>query len=144
MSTTPRKKIMFVCIHNSARSQMCEAFVRHYADDRFAAYSSGIEAGHLNPLVVQAMEEIGISMQGHYAKPAQDFADGHEAFDYVVTVCDESNAERCPIFPATGEPSHWPFPDPSALSGTDAEKLAGIRIIRDAIQQTIRRWLATH
>ncbi len=144
MSTTAKKRIMFVCIHNSARSQMCEAFVRTFAGDRFEVESSGIEAGHLNPLVVEAMEEIGISMEGHYAKPAQGYVDRAEAFDYVVTVCDEANAERCPIFPTTGHPIHWPFPDPSALSGTHDEQLASIRLIRDEIERTIRQWLTTH
>jgi arsenate reductase len=123
---------------------MCEAFVRTFAGDRFEVESSGIEAGHLNPLVVKAMEEIGISMEGHYAKPAQGYVDRAEAFDYVVTVCDEANAERCPIFPTTGHPIHWPFPDPSALSGTHDEQLASIRLIRDEIERAIRQWLTTH
>ncbi|MDC7229915.1 MAG: arsenate reductase ArsC [Sphaerochaetaceae bacterium] len=138
-----KERIMFVCIHNSARSQMCEAFVKHYASDRFEAHSSGIEAGKLNPLVVQAMEEIGISMEGHYAKPAQEYIDRDEAFDYVVTVCDESNAERCPMFPGRSERMHWGFPDPSAMTGSDEEKLEGIRPIRDAIHTRITDWIAS-
>ncbi len=137
-----KKRIMFVCIHNSARSQMCEAFVRHYAADRFEVHSSGIEAGNLNPLVVKAMAEIGISMEGQYAKLAKDYIDRGEAFDYVVTVCDESNAERCPMFPGRSERMHWGFPDPSALQGTDEQKLAGIRPIRDDIHQKVKKWLA--
>ncbi|MBI9095947.1 MAG: metalloregulator ArsR/SmtB family transcription factor [Sphaerochaeta sp.] len=137
-----KKRIMFVCIHNSARSQMCEAFVRHHANDRFEVSSSGIEAGKLNPLVVQAMAEIGISMDGHYAKPAKEFIDRGEAFDYVVTVCDESNAERCPMFPGKHERLHWGFPDPSDLSGSVDEKLKAIRPIRDAIQKRVTDWLA--
>ena len=132
---------MFVCIHNSARSQMCEAFVRHYASDRFEVHSSGIESGTLNPLVVQAMTEIGISMKGQYAKPAKEYIDRNEKFDYVVTVCDESSAERCPIFPGKHSRMHWGFPDPSALQGTDEQKLAGIRPIRDDIQQKVLAWL---
>ncbi len=135
------KRIMFVCIHNSARSQMCEAFVRQYAGDRFDVHSSGIEAGKLNPLVVQAMGEIGISMDGHYAKPAQEYIDRKEAFDFVVTVCDESSAERCPMFPGKHERLHWGFPDPSAITGTDEEKLAGIRPIRDAIRKRVLEFL---
>ena len=121
---------------------MCEAFVRHYADNRFEVHSSGIESGKLNPLVVQAMAEIGISMDGHYAKPAQQYIDRNEEFDYVVTVCDESNAERCPMFPGKHIRLHWGFPDPSAIQGTDAEKLAGIRPIRDDIQRKVKAWLA--
>jgi len=121
---------------------MCEAFVRHYADNRFEVHSSGIESGKLNPLVVQAMAEIGISMDGHYAKPAQQYIDRNEEFDYVVTVCDESSAERCPMFPGKHIRLHWGFPDPSAIQGTDEEKLAGIRPIRDDIQRKVKAWLA--
>lgn len=137
-----KTRIMFVCIHNSARSQMCEAFVRHYAPDRFDVHSSGIESGTFNPLVVRAMEEIGVSMEGQYAKPARHYIDRHKPFDYVVTVCDESNAERCPLFPGKSERMHWGFPDPSALQGTDEQKLAGIRPIRDAIHKRVSEWLS--
>lgn len=139
-----KTRIMFVCIHNSARSQMCEAFFRQYAGNRFDVHSSGIEAGKLNPLVVRAMAEIGISMEGQYAKPAQAYIDRGEVFDYVVTVCDESSAERCPMFPGMHTRLHWGFPDPSALPGTDEQKLAGIRPIRDAIQEKVRSWLSEH
>lgn len=139
-----KTRIMFVCIHNSARSQMAEAFVRHYAADRFDVHSSGIEAGKLNPLVVQAMAEVGVSMDGHFAKGAQEYIDRKEVFDYVVTVCDESSAERCPMFPGKHARMHWGFPDPSAITGTDDEKLAGIRPIRDAIEKKVKEWIATN
>ncbi|NMA22699.1 MAG: arsenate reductase ArsC [Spirochaetales bacterium] len=139
----PKIRVMFVCIHNSARSQMCEAFVRHWADDRVEAQSSGIESGTLNPLVVRAMEEIGISMDGQWAKGAQEFIDRQETFDYVITVCDESSAERCPTFPGNAIGLHWPFADPSARSGTDDDKIAQIRPIRDAIAEKVRAWLAS-
>jgi arsenate reductase len=139
-----KKRIMFVCIHNSARSQMCEALVRHYAGERFDVHSSGIEAGKLNPLVVQAMAEIGISMDGQYAKPAQLYIDRGEVFDYVVTVCDESSAERCPMFPGKHQRLHWGFPDPSAIQGSNEEKLAGIRPIRDDIHTRVLQWLQAH
>lgn len=139
-----KTRIMFVCIHNSARSQMAEAFVRHYAADRFDVHSSGIEAGKLNPLVVQAMAEVGVSMDGHFAKGAQEYIDRKEVFEYVVTVCDESSAERCPMFPGKHVRMHWGFPDPSAIQGTDDEKLAGIRPIRDAIEKKVKEWIATN
>lgn len=122
---------------------MGEAFLRHLAGDRFEVASAGIEAGKLNPLVVQAMAEQGVSMEGHYAKKAQDYVDRGEHFDYVITVCDESNAERCPMFPGKHVRIHWGFPDPSALTGTDEEKLAGIRPIRDAIEGKVREFIAT-
>jgi len=121
---------------------MGEAFLRHLAGDRFEVASAGIESGKLNPLVVKAMEEVGVSMEGHYAKKAQDYVDRGEHFDYVVTVCDESNAERCPMFPGKHVRMHWGFPDPSALPGTDEEKLAGIRPIRDAIDAKVKEFIA--
>jgi len=136
-----KKRVMFICIHNSGRSQMGEAFLRHVASDRFDVFSAGIESGKLNPLVVKAMEEVGVSMDGHYAKKAQDFVDRSEHFDYVITVCDESNAERCPMFPGKHERMHWGFPDPSALTGSDEEKLAGIRPIRDAIRDKVQEFI---
>ncbi|MFA7019349.1 MAG: arsenate reductase ArsC [Sphaerochaetaceae bacterium] len=139
-----KTRIMFVCVHNSGRSQMCEAFVKHYAPEQFDVHSSGIEAGKLNPLVVQAMAEIGISMDGQYAKPAQEYIDRKEAFDYVITVCDESSAEQCPVFPGKHVRLHWGFPDPSALTGSDEEKLKGIRPIRDSIHKRVRTWLANN
>lgn len=136
-----KSRIMFVCIHNSARSQMCEAFVRHYSPDRFDVYSSGIEKGTLNPLVVEAMKELGISMEHLYAKSTQEFIERGEVFDYVITVCDESSAERCPVFPGKHVRLHWGFSDPSVLSGSDEQKLQGIRVIRDAIQKQVLTWL---
>lgn len=138
-----KMRVMFICIHNSGRSQMGEAFVRAYAGARFEVMSAGIESGTLNPLVVRAMEEVGVSMEGQYAKTAQDFVDRGERFDYVITVCDESNAERCPMFPGKHVRMHWGFPDPSAIVGTDEEKLAGIRLIRDAMRTKILEWLKT-
>ena len=131
-----KTRVMFVCIHNSGRSQMGEALLRHLAGDRFEVCSAGIEAGRLNP-----MAEIGIDMNNHYAKTVQEFIDRGEHFDYVITVCDETNAERCPIFPGQHQRCHWSFPDPSALSGSDAIKLAGIRPIRDAIELRLKTWL---
>lgn len=138
-----KKKVMFICIHNSGRSQMGEAYLRNLAGERFEVASAGLEAGNLNPLVVKAMEEIGISMTGHFAKKAQDFVDRGDHFDYVITVCDETNAERCPMFPGKHERIHWSFPDPSAIAGSEAEKLAGIRPIRDAIGEKVKSFIAS-
>ena len=138
-----KQRVMFICIHNSGRSQMGEAFLRHLAGDRFEVHSAGLEAGNLNPLVVKAMQEINIDMSSHFAKKALDYVTRGEHFDYVITVCDETNAERCPTFPGKHQRIHWSFPDPSALTGSEAEKLAGIRPIRDAIQAKIAAWIAT-
>ena len=142
-----KKRVIFVCIHNSGRSQMGEGFLRHLAGDEFEVASAGIESGKLNPLVVRSMAEVGVDISSHYAKKAQDLIDAGEKYDTVITVCDETNAERCPMFPGRGtnvnaERLHWGFPDPSALQGTEEEKLVGIRPIRDAIQARIVGWLA--
>lgn len=140
-----KRRVMFICIHNSGRSQMGEAFLRKYAGNRFEVHSAGIEAGVLNPLVVKSMEEIGISLKGHYSKKASDYIERQEHFDYVITVCDETNAERCPMFPGKHERLHWGFPDPSAITSepalTEAAKLAAIRPIRDEIGARVREWL---
>jgi len=90
------------------------------------------------------MAEIGISMEGQYAKAANEYIENDEKFDYVVTVCDESSAEKCPMFPGKHTRLHWGFPDPSAITGTDEQKLAGIRPIRDNILQRVKEWIAEH
>ena len=141
-----KKRVIFICIHNSGRSQMAEGFLRALGGDRYEVASAGIEAGKLNPLVVKSMAEVGVDISAHYSKKADDLIAQGEKFDTVITVCDESNAERCPMFPGRGtnpqaERLHWGFPDPSALEGTEEEKLAGIRPIRDAIEARIQDWL---
>lgn len=144
-----KKRVIFICIHNSGRSQMAEGFLRALGGDRYEVASAGIEAGKLNPLVVKSMAEVGVDISAHYAKKASDLIAQGEKFDVVITVCDETNAERCPTFPGTGvnryaQRFHWGFPDPSALGGTEEEKLAGIANIRDAIQRRIEEWLESN
>lgn len=136
-------RVLFVCIHNSARSQMGEAFLKQAGGGRFEVQSAGIEPGRLNPLVVQAMKEVGIDISGNKTKQVSDFIEAGIIFDYVITVCDETSAERCPLFPGKGQRLHWGFPDPSVLQGTEDEKLSGIRSIRDAIQEKVRSWIGS-
>ncbi len=131
------KKILFVCIHNSARSVMAEAFVNQLCGDEYQASSAGIEPGKLNPIVAEVMGEIGIDVTGHQPRAVADIIVGGQQFDYAITVCDETSAERCPIFPGKTERLHWGFPDPSALDGTREEKLARTREIRDYIKAHI-------
>lgn len=134
------KSVLFVCIHNSARSQMAEAFVNRDCPGAIEARSAGLEPGCLNPVVVEAMREIGIDISANRTKSvAEMLADGR-CFDYVITVCDETSAERCPVFPGGGTRLHWGFPDPSALSGSAKERLQRTREIRDAIESKIRDW----
>jgi arsenate reductase len=133
--------VLFVCIHNSARSQMAEAFLNSLGSDRFEARSAGLEPGRLNPLVVKAMREEGIDISGKETTSVDKVIASGAAFDYLITVCDETSAERCPFIPGTGKRLHWGFPDPSVLSGSDEEKLAETRVIRDRIRDRIGEWL---
>jgi arsenate reductase len=137
-----KKKLLFVCIHNSARSQMAEAFLNDLCADQFEAYSAGIEPGKLNPIVVEAMREVGIDISGNQTKSVDSMLNSGETFDYVVTVCDETSAERCPFFPGRTIRLHWGFPDPSALQGSRDEKLARTREIRDLIKAKVEQWCA--
>src|SRR5579871_3354669 len=101
-----KKKVLFVCIHNSARSQMAEAFLKRTCGDTFEVESAGIEPGKLNPVVVEAMKEVGIDISGNPTKAVWDFVKAGKSFSYVITVCDETSAERCPIFPGLTKRLH--------------------------------------
>jgi len=136
-----KKKVLFVCIHNSARSQMAEAYLNELAGDRFEAESAGLEPGSLNPLVVEVMKEIGIDISGNRTKGVFDFIKAGKLFHYVITVCDETSGQRCPIFPGYTKRLHWNFPDPSALDGTHDEKLNKTRGVSDDIKEKITEWL---
>src|SRR6516162_1887659 len=132
-----KKNVLFICIHNSARSQMAEAFLGQACGDVFEAHSAGLEPGKLNPIVVEAMKEIGMDISGNQTKAVFDFIKSGAMFSYVITVCDETSAERCPIFAGVTKRLHWSFPDPSAITGTKWERLEGTRKIRDDIRARI-------
>jgi arsenate reductase len=135
-----KKRVLFICIHNSARSQMAEAFLNKVCGSEFEAQSAGLEPGKLNPIVVQAMQEIGIDISANKTKAAFEVYKSGQTFAYVITVCDEASAERCPIFPGVTKRLHWSFPDPSAFQGTDDERLQRTREVRDAIKAKIEAW----
>ena len=135
-----KKRVLFICIHNSARSQMAEAWLNNICGDEFEGHSAGLEPGTLNPLVVEAMAEVGIDLSKKGTQGVFDVWTSGQLFAYVVTVCDESSAEKCPIFPGPATRLHWSFPDPSALTGTPAEKLAAVGKIRDQIRAKIKTW----
>jgi len=124
-------RFLFVCTHNSARSQMAEGFLRHIGAGDVEAVSAGTEPGELHPLAVEVMAEEGIDISGQRAKSVDGFV--QQQFDYVITVCDDAN-EACPFFPNAANRLHWSFPDPSAAGGTREEKLAVFRTVRDAIR----------
>jgi len=130
--------VLFLCTHNSARSQMAEGFLRALAGDRFEVASAGTEARGVNPLAARVMAEAGVDLAGHTSKTLDRFVG--EPWDYVVTVCDSAN-EACPVFPGAAQRLHWSFDDPSAAGGAEAERLAVFRRIRDEIRARIGAWL---
>ena len=132
-------RVLFVCTHNSARSQMAEGYLRHLRGDAFEAVSAGTEPGALNPLAVEVMAEDGIDISGQRAKSVDDFV--QQQFDYVITVCDDAR-EACPFFPGAARRLHWSFPDPSAAGGTREERLAVFRQVRDGIRARVKELLA--
>jgi arsenate reductase len=136
-----KEKVLFVCIHNSARSQMAEAFLKFMAADRYEAKSAGLEPGVLNPLVVEVMAEIGIDIANNRTKSVYDLLKGGESFDYVITVCDDASAEACPAFPGPAKKIHWGFNDPARIEGSREERLEKIRVIRYRIRSRIQEWL---
>jgi arsenate reductase len=136
-----KQRVLFVCIHNSARSQMAEAWLRHLAPERFDVVSAGLEPGRLNPFAIRAMQECNIDMSLHYPKSVDELAASGRSFDYVIAVCDREAAERCPLVPGGGKKLHWTFPDPSSAQGSDQEKLVFTCHIRDLIKEKILAWL---
>lgn len=137
-----KKRVLFVCIHNSARSQMAEAFLNKHCGETFAAESAGIEPGTLNPIVVDALKESGIDISGKATRGVDQVLKSGTVFTYVVTVCDETSAERCPVFPGGAQRLHWGFPDPSRFEGSRDEKLAQTRRVRDIIEKKVLEFCA--
>ena len=136
-----KTKVLFVCIHNGARSQMAEAYLNNIAGDRFTAESAGIEPGNLNPVVVEAMKQDGIDIAANKTKSVFDFYKIGKSFAYVITVCEKEAAEKCPVFLGVTKRVQWSFPDPSKLQGTPEEKLAKTIEIRDMIKQSIKEFV---
>lgn len=136
-----KPKVLFVCIHNSARSQIAEALLKDLAPERFDVESAGLEPGTLNPLAIAVMRELGIDISGNKTKKVFDFIKNGSLFSYVITVCDEASAESCPVFPGITKRLHWSFEDPSTFTGTEEEKLALMRDVRDRMKRKIEEWL---
>ena len=137
-----KQRVLFLCTSNSARSQMAEAFLRKYGGDRFEAHSAGLEPKGMNPLTVQVMKEAGIDVSGQRTKGMDDYL-GKVLFQYLITVCDDAD-KNCPsTWPGVNQRLHWSFEDPARFEGTDEQKLAKFREIRDLIEQKIIAWLET-
>jgi arsenate reductase len=135
-----KSSVIFVCFHNSARSQMAEAILRHLCPDEFSAESAGIEAGKLNPLAVQVMSEIGIDISANPTRRIFDVVRSGKVFWHVISLCDEASEGRCPVVLRYKERHHWPFADPAVLEGSAEERLAKTREIRDQIYTRIQEW----
>ena len=137
-------KVLFLCVHNSARSQMAEAFLKKHGEGRFEAESAGLEPGKLNPFVVRAMAEKGIDISKNPTKSVFDLFAAKRVFQVVVTVCSAEAAERCPVFPGLSKKLHWPFADPSSFTGTDEKIMAEVRQVRDQIEEAVREFAVGH
>jgi arsenate reductase (thioredoxin) len=136
--TDNKPRVLFLCTHNSARSQMAEGMLRNLAEGQFEVHSAGTEATLVRPLAIRAMEELGIDISGQESKTLEVYLD--QPFDYVITVCDEAN-EACPFFPGAKNRLHWSFEDPSRAEGSEEERLAVFRRVRDEIRERIEQEL---
>lgn len=130
--------VLILCTGNSARSQMAEGLLRTLAGPRYVVVSAGSKPSVINPWAIVAMDERGIDIRSQRSKHLNEFL--QQPFDYVITVCDNA-AESCPLFPGPARRIHWSFPDPAAIEGSDAQKLAAFRTVRDAIEQQLQAWL---
>jgi len=140
-SMNEKKRVLFLCVGNSCRSQMAEALLRKHAPNRFLAYSAGIEPSIIHPYTIRVLQELGIDTSGQFSKPFTKYLDG-PIFDYIITVCSAAE-ERCPVFPGSGIRLHWYFDDPAAFEGDPQSKLEKFRETRDEINAAIQSWLQT-
>lgn len=138
MSEHNRKTVLFLCTHNSARSQMAEGLLRHLTGDTYQVFSAGTEKTSVRPQAVQVMAEIGIDISKQQSKTLVQYL--QDGFDEVITVCDDAN-EACPVFPNAKNRRHWSFPDPSKAQGTEDEQLQVYRTVRDALLQKLEQEL---
>ena len=134
-------KVLFLCIHNSARSQMAEAYLKHFGRDKFHVESAGLEAGKLNPLAVEVMMEEGIDISNNETNDVFDFFNEGRKYNYVITVCDAGNSDKCPIFPGINKKINWNFTDPSSLQGEKEEKIIITRDVRNKIKAEVLNFI---
>ena len=136
----PKERVLFLCTGNSARSQMAEAFLRKNGSDQFEAFSAGLEPKGMNPMTVKVMSEVGIDVSSQRSKGVAEYL-GRVLFQYLITVCDDAE-KNCPtVWPGVNKRLHWSFEDPAAYEGSDEEKLAKFREIRDQIDEKVQAWL---
>jgi len=133
--------VLFVCVHNSARSQMAEAFLKKHGRDDFEVESAGFEPGEINPLVIDVMKEAEIDISQKTTKSVFDLYKKGHLYNYVITVCDAANAQRCPLFPGFSKRLSWSFDDPAEFTGQYEEKLAKTRVVRDQIERQVEDFI---
>jgi arsenate reductase len=136
-----KTNVLFLCTGNSARSQMAEAWLRHFAGQRFEAFSAGLEPKGLHPYTLRVMQEVGLDLRGQWSKGVGEYM-GRKHFGYLITVCSHADANCPTTFPGVGQRLHWDFEDPAAFRGSEEEALAKFRQVRDEIADRLRRWLA--
>jgi arsenate reductase len=134
--------VLCLCVHNSARSQMAEAYFNKFGPDLFHAESAGLEPGMLNPYVIRALQEEGMDISGKRTQDVFELYKAGRTYQYVITVCSKEAADRCPIFPGMSQKLHWPFPDPSTFRGDDETVMAQVREVRDAIREKVREFVS--
>jgi len=135
-------KVLFLCTGNSCRSQMAEAFLRLYGSDQFEAFSAGLQPTEINPYTYKVMAELGLDLAGQRSKGVDEFL-GKELFQYLITVCDDAD-KNCPtVWPGVSQRLHWSFEDPAKFEGSEEERLAKFRAVRDQIQRRVQEWVAS-
>lgn len=134
-------RVLFICVHNSGRSRMAEAFLNEMAGDRFHSESAGFKPTRINPLVVEAMRETGVDLSRNRTRSVFSLYQDGNLYDYVITVCEESTENQCPLFPGITHRLNWPFDNPEAFEGSHEEKLNQVRRVRDEIKSRIEVWL---
>jgi arsenate reductase (thioredoxin) len=139
-----KQKVLFICAHNSARSQIAAALLNETCGEFFEAHSAGLEPGTINPLVVEVLQELGVDISTNTTQRVFDVWISGQIFQFVVTVCSEAEAEGCPIFAGVTTRLHWPFDDPSKLTGTHEQRLRETRRIRDQIRAKIDSFCEEH
>jgi arsenate reductase len=132
-----KPNILFICVHNSARSQMAEAWMNRFCGDLFEVQSAGLEPGQIHPMTIEVMKEVGIDLLHKGTQSVFEVVKKGLLFAYVVTVCDESSAAACPIFPGVTKRLHWSLPDPAAATGTSEDRLEAFRAVRDEIRTRV-------
>jgi len=140
----PRPRVLFVCVHNSARSQLAEEYLRHLAGDQFVVESAGLTAGALNPVVVKVLKDEGIDISHKKTQAVGDLFRKGETYQWVITVCSREAEENCPVFPGPVRRLSWPFPDPSRFVGTEAEIRDRVIQLASQIKAQVRAFVEEH